>query len=242
MPSCPSDFASLVAALSAQRRVLVPHFPGYGRTPADAEQQPLEATVLRLERRLVEMGVSEVDCVAFSGGAYRAVALALRARVAVGRVALLAPVVGLDPELAQAYRDLASAALAGTYDARPTWVDRMASPGFAVRDPEGAARVVAWLDAVSLPVLCAELVAIADAPDLRPLLGTLHQPVLVCSGTLDVAVPPASTEDVAKRLPHGTFRQVDGAGHALLIEAPVPTIALVTEFLFADDGPTPLEL
>ena len=231
MPSSPSDFASLVEALSPHRRVLVPHLPGYGRTPPDVPPVALEATILRLEQRLVELGGRELDCVAFSSGAYKAAALALGGRVAVNRMVLLAPVVGLDPDAAQGYRDVAAAALSGTFDPRPSWLDRMASPGFADRDPAGARRILAWLDVVPLSALCAELIATADAPDLRPLLGKLRQPTLVCSGTEDAAVPPGSAEDVARRLPHGILRHVNGAGHALLVEAPSQMIALITDFL-----------
>ena len=69
----------------------------------------------------------------------------------------------------------------------------MTSPGFAERDPEGARRVLAWLDAASIEVVCGELVALADAEDLRPRLGELACPTLVCSGTSDQAAPPAGS-------------------------------------------------
>jgi 3-oxoadipate enol-lactonase len=236
MPSSPSDFAPLVEVLSPHRRVLIPHFPGYGQTPADAQPVAIEVTVARLERQLIELGVSELSCVAFSAGAYKAAALALRERLIFDKITLLAPVVGLEPEVAQGYRDVAAATLTGMYDPRPTWLARMTSPGFAARDPEGAARVLAWLDAVPLAVLCAELIATAAAPDLRPLLGKLHQPTLVCSGTLDAAVPSPSAEDIARRLPRGNFRSVDGAGHALLVEAPLQTITFITDFVLGREA------
>jgi hypothetical protein len=61
--------------------------------------------------------------------------MALRCRVKVERLALLAPVIGLDPPVAQAYRDMIAAVRVGAFDPRPTSLDRMASPGFAERDP-----------------------------------------------------------------------------------------------------------
>ena len=62
---------------------------------------------------------------------------------AVPRMVLFAPVIGFDADVAQGYRDLAAAARVGAFDPRPSWLERMASPGFSARDPEGAARVLA---------------------------------------------------------------------------------------------------
>jgi pimeloyl-ACP methyl ester carboxylesterase len=232
-PSAPEDFAPLVDILARDRRVLVPHAPGYGRTPRDLAPDSLADVVARLEETLLRVGVSETDFVAFSGGAYKAVAVALRGRVGLklGRLALLSPVLGLDPPVAQAYRDLAAAARAGSFDPRPTWLDRMTAPGFATRDPAGAARVLAWLDAVPLSVLCDELVAMADAPDLRPRVAELACPLLVCAGTADHAVPPAWSRAVAASSPRGRFVSIEGAGHALLVEAPTPTLRVLGDFL-----------
>ena len=239
MPSPPSDFEALVQALLPHRRVLVPHFPGYGRTPPAPGPVSSAETLARLETRLADLGVERAAAVAFSAGAYQAVALALGGRVALERMVLLAPVVGFDPPLAEAYRDMAAAAASGAYDPRPSWLERMANAGFAVRDPAGAARVVAWLDAVPLATLCGELLALANATDLRPRLGTLRVPTLVLSGTGDNAVAPALAAEVARALPLGTFRAIEGAGHALLVEAPARTVELIAGFLLGSDGTRP---
>ena len=59
-------------------------FPGYGNTPPDANADPrsLYGVIARLEDQLTRSGLSEIAVVGFSGGAYKAVAMALRARVA----------------------------------------------------------------------------------------------------------------------------------------------------------------
>ncbi|HZL21323.1 MAG TPA: alpha/beta fold hydrolase [Polyangia bacterium] len=231
MPSEPEDFDPLVATLTRSHRVLVPHLPGYGRTPPDPESRSVDDVIARLERWLIDAGIARADLVAFSAGAYKAVATALRARVAVSRLILFAPVVGLDPEVAQGYRDLAAAVRSGAFDARPSWLDRMASPGLAVRDPQTAARVLAWLQAASPSVLCDELDAMADAEDLRPRLRDLACRVLVCAGTADSAVPIAWARDVARGCHHGTLELVEGAGHALLLESPDQVVRLTADFL-----------
>ena len=65
----------------------------------------------------------------------------------------------------------------------------------------------------------------------RPRLRELTCPVLVCAGTADRAIPLAWSEDVARRSPHGTLEGIDGAGHALLLEAGDRTTALLDDFL-----------
>src|SRR5438876_772331 len=60
-PSSPDDFAPLVEALEASHRVLVPHLPGYGRTPSDPGAYSLDSVVALLERGLESRGVSRAD-------------------------------------------------------------------------------------------------------------------------------------------------------------------------------------
>ncbi len=235
-PSSVDDFAPLIDALALDHRVVVPHLPGYGRTPPDVEPDSFDGIARRIERRLLGMGITHADFVAFSGGAHKAVAIALEGRLVVSRLALLAPVVGLDEEARRIYREIAAASLSGAFDPRPTWLARMASPGFGARNPTGAARILGWLDAVSLSTICGELVALADSIDLRPRLASLDADVLVCSGTADAAVPPAWAEDCARRARRGKFQHIDGAGHALLVEEPARVTALVRSFLASSNA------
>lgn len=235
MPSDPADFDLLVARLAPERRVLVPHSPGYGSTPPDPMPGTLEQLAIRVERQLLDAGITQADLVAFSGGAYTAVSIALRARVVVPRLALLAPLVGLDDAAAQGCRALAAAARSGAFDPRPSWLERMVAPGAVARDPAVAARVLAWLDAAPLSVLCDELDATAGAADLRPRLSELTCSTLICGGTLDNAVPFASVEDIARKLRNGVLERLDGVGHALFVEEPERVFGLVAEFLGIHD-------
>jgi 3-oxoadipate enol-lactonase len=231
VPSSPDDFAILVDKLARHRKVLIPHLPGYGRTGSVSAPCSLEQVITGVDAWLVKDGVSRAAFVAFSGGAYKAVAIALRGRIAALRMVLFAPVLGLDANTAQGYRGLAAAARTGAFDPRPSWLERMAGPGFAARDPAGAARVLAWLDAAPRAVIYDELVAMADAPDLRPRLRELDCPILVCAGQDDQAVPAASSEEIARLAKRGTFRGLAGAGHAVLLERPPEALRVVEDFL-----------
>lgn len=232
-PSSPEDFRPLVDTLARNHRVLVPHLPGYGRTPPHPGSYSLPAVIARLEDAITRSGVSEAAFVGFSGGAYKAVAMALGGRLTVTGLLLMSPVLGLDAPVAQAYREMANAARARAFDPRPTWLDRMASPGLATRNGAVADRILSWLDAAPLSVLCDELVALANAPDLRPRVRELACPLLVCSGADDTAVPPSWSRAVAESLTRGRFHSVEGAGHALFVEAPRETLRVIAEFLEA---------
>ena len=231
MPSSPDDFAALASRLARRHRVLVPHLPGYGRTPSEPGPYSLDGVIERLGAALAERRVFETAWLAFSGGAYKAVALALTRSPVATRMILLSPVVGLDPDAAEAFRQIAAATRAGTFDPRPTWLDRMTRPGWAGAHAEGAARVLAWLDAVPLETLCDELVAAAGAPDLRPRLGELACPVLVCAGTEDRAVAPTASMAVATSCARGRMAHLDGCGHAALLEDFDAVAHLVESFL-----------
>jgi pimeloyl-ACP methyl ester carboxylesterase len=231
VPTSPGDFAPLTGALVHRHRVLVPHLPGYGRTPADPGPYSLYRTMARLEQTLASCGVVQADVVAISGGAYKALALALGHRLRITRLALLSPAIGFDPAVAKAHRDMVAAVRSGALDLRALWLGRMASPGLRERDPAGAAQVLAWLDAAPLTLICDELLAQVAAVDLRPRVADLHCPVLVCSGTADNAVPPAWSEAVAASARRGVLARVEGAGHALLVEAPARTVRLIADFL-----------
>jgi 3-oxoadipate enol-lactonase len=231
VPSSPGDFAPLADRLARRHRVLVPHLPGYGRSASVPQPYSLERVVIEVEDILAKEGVSQAAFVAFSGGAYKAVAIALRGKIMVSRMVLIAPVLGLDTGAAQSYRDVAEAARMGAFDPRPSWLERMASVEFAARDPSGAARVLAWLDAVARAVLCDELVALADAPDLRPRLPDLDCPILVCAGENDNAVPVSWSEETAQRAARGRFERFAAAGHAVLIERPQEAIRAIHDFL-----------
>ena len=235
MPTAPSDFAQLAETMSRQCRVLVPHLPGYERTAIPAGDFSLEGSIRALEDQLMAEGCTKADILAVSGGAYRAVAIALRRRIEVRKVVLLAPVLGLEPAEAEGMRGAALATRSGRWDPRSTWLDRMASPGFPVRNPKGAGQVLAWLDAAPLGLICDELVAIADAPDLRPRLAELACPLLVCAGTEDRAVPFGMSQAIADLAPRGEFKGISGAGHALLIEEPRQTVEAIASFLVQTD-------
>jgi 3-oxoadipate enol-lactonase len=72
------------------------------------------------------------------------------------------------------------------------------------------------------PTLVRTLRAIADRPDLGPILPTIDIPTLVIWGTEDQLIPPAQSEAMARRIRGSTELPVPDAGHLPSLEAPEP--------------------
>ncbi len=232
MPSTTKFFASAVETLSRAHRVLVPELPGYGRTPPIDRGYTFPLVQAMLEDDLLRRGITRPVVVGYSGGAYRALALAFSSRVAVAGVVSLAGLAGLDPEARAGFR--AQAGLLrrdGVGDFRASWLARMAAPGFANGHPAEAEDILSWLDCTSARSLAEELDAIASAEDLRPLLAGLKVPVLAIAGALDAAVPCGWSEAIASAVPNGELRVVPGCGHALLYEDPLETTEALRRFV-----------
>jgi pimeloyl-ACP methyl ester carboxylesterase len=227
-PTSPDHMLRLAERLSRSYRALVVHLPGYGRSaPAQAGAiAPLDASHALVEEALVARRVAVAHLVGFSGGAYRAFALALRGTIRARSVVSLAGSANFTDEEKKglvAYVDMLRAGV----DAAPLLVDLMLSP----RGREAAASradVASWAKAISAEDLARELEAFVAAPDLLPQLASSawpKVPVLLRVGSADRASPPERSRrvhDAFARVPGGLddvrLEEVDGAGHALLCE------------------------
>lgn len=240
-PSPAADWLPLAEALAPSYRVLVPDLPGYGRTPALADPT-MERVGDALATMLAARGVGEVHAIAgYSSGAYRAFDLVLRHRIPCGLLVSLGGLVAFDDEARAARRAIAAAldrdpAYLRGAEVREVMRTLMLSPSWRARHPEDEARVIGWLDLTTAAALAAELVALADARDLRPELAGVTCPVYARVGTLDVGCPPAYSEDIVRGVPHGELELVDGCGHALLIEDHDATVAAIATRIRARGG------
>jgi 3-oxoadipate enol-lactonase len=233
-PSPASDFAPLVDALRATHRVLVPDLPGYRGAPAPDHGDLLQAGQRELEEELAARGVRELCVVGFSLGAYRAFHLALRTGLQVRGLVALGGFAGLAPAEREGLAQLAGLVRqsVGDLDAlRAVLPERMLSAAFRAAHPEVARQVMGWLDLLSPESLARELEGAASAEDLRPALGGLRIPVLARVGELDVAMPPAKSQEIGAGAPGARVQVVPGAGHALLDEDRAATVVAVVEWV-----------
>lgn len=96
------------------------------------------------------------------------------------------------------------------------------------------ARVIAWLDLTRPELLAAEFAAEAEMRDLRPLLPRLSCGLYLRVGELDLACPPAVSQEIADLVPGSVLEIVPGCGHALLIEDAPATGERVVEVVTSD--------
>ncbi len=226
-PSSLDVFDPLVAALTKRYRVLVPHLPGYGKSPA-----PVPYTWANTQRELQSLLQRHTHgravLVGFSGGAYRAMHLALARHLDLAGLVLLAGSAQLDAVERDGLRQFAAALRSGL-DTRPIAAPRFLSK--RINDPEAIASVQSWITASSPSALAAELDAQATEPDLIDRLGVIECPVLLRVGAADQASPPAKSEAIAAKLANATVEVVPDVGHALLLEDEAGTVASVERFM-----------
>jgi 3-oxoadipate enol-lactonase len=237
-PSAAADWFPLAEVLAPRHLVLVPELPGYGRSPAPVDAR-YEMTDQLLADELAARGVRQLHAIAgFSSGAYRAFELVLRGRLEAAHIISLGGVANLDEPARAVRRDLArlletdEAALHGE-TTRGVMDAMMLSPGWLAAHPQDRARVLSWLDLTRARPLAAELHALADMSDLRPELPRLAARVYLRVGELDVACPPAASEEIQRLCPRATLDVVPGCAHALLVEDLAGTIAAVVRELEA---------
>lgn len=220
----------LAERLARSRLVLVAAFAGYFPGSSTTEVD-FDAQLGVLEEAVAERvgSARTIDVVGFSLGGFRALGLARRARLAIGRLVSLAGYAALSADERAGYEAFAELAARGAF---PPGVvaQRFLSSGYALAHPERAAQLDADLAAIDGISLAAELRAMARAPDLIPSLGEVRAPVLARVGTADAANPVAKSEAIVHAVPKGTLELVEGAGHALLWEDFDGTVAGIERF------------
>ncbi len=242
LPQQPDELRPLAEGLATTFRVHLVHLPGYGRSPAPALPYDFEAVEAQLAADLRAAGVERAALVGMSGGAYRALSLALSARLPIWAVATLGALGHVDEANAQALAAYAGALDAGM-DLAAMAAERVYSPAYRAREPEAAlAAMQALFGSLDRAVTAAELRAIIDAPDLRPHLHRLPVPVYLRVGALDLATPPALSEALLELLPDARLEQVEGVGHMLHHEDFEGTLSGLRTFLFQALTPAEREL
>lgn len=229
----------IAARLAARRRVIRCDFRGQLLSPgplrATMEEHADDANAL-----LASLGVTRVDVVAASFGAYAGLLLAARhpARV---RSVVAATVTDVANEgLGDAGRRLGNAVRAAARGGDRTEVyDAIVALAYT---PEWRAAHEAELAArrAQVPLLPEAwfrgLEALLDAlerVDLRPVLPRVACPVLVIAAERDAAMPLERTEAVAAAIPDARLVVVPGSGHALIVEREDEFVFLAEKFLAA---------
>lgn len=216
---CPTvwDVLAPIADQLTDHRCIEVALPGYGPSAVPPLPYEEERTLEAVERALLAAGVTACALVGFSGGAYRALTLALRDVVRVTHILSISGLATITAEEAQGFRNFATALRTGV-DLRPIAPLRFLSRRFADEHPEAVDMVQDWLLAAPRDLIAAELEALAGAPDLIPELPRIAAPIVARVGAADVATPLHKSEQIAAAAPRGRLEVVRDAGHALPIE------------------------
>lgn len=214
LPSPPTDLLELSADFP-DCRFIVPYVPGYYPAPRNPGACNNAAVEAALVETLSSLGIHRPVVAGYSVGGYRALSLALR--IPVRGVWVLAGFADLSPRERTDLQNFAHAGRAGQ-DLRHALVPRFLAEAHGKTHPGDVKRVEAWFEVADIATLIEELDDMASCHSLLPQLHTIDAPVVLRAGSLDVAIPPVHSENMARHLLHPTLEIVPGKAHAMLYE------------------------
>ena len=180
--------------------VYVPDMPGFGCSPGPAEALGMEELADWVVRLLDTLGLTRAHLAANSMGCQVALALARKHPERVGGLVLVGPTVG--EQFIPFWRYAAGLLLDG------------------VREPLVYNIVLARMYAqMGIPRYLETTRKMLEDQPLRS-AGTVHTPCLIVRGQYDGIIPDAIARRLAAALPHGEFRRLSGAAHALQFSRP----------------------
>lgn len=229
-PTPPHHMEGLARVLGGTHRVFLVHLPGYGNSPAPQAAYTMADASAWIETVLLERDVREAALVGYSAGAYRALHLLARGRLRWTAAVAMSGFARITPEQEAGYRLFAEHLPQGV-DFTSTLVELLLYPELRERSPELVEEAGSWLRATSPEALALELLALAEAEDLRPVLREIRQPCLALVGERDHNLPPERSREISEALPNGEFQMLPGVGHIPLLEDFEATCAAISAFL-----------
>jgi pimeloyl-[acyl-carrier protein] methyl ester esterase len=223
--------------LADTHRVTRLDLPGHGHSPPLAAK-PLTPPLEDWAEAVLAAAPPQADWLGWSLGGLIALWAAARHRQRLRRLVLLASTPrfvrgpdwpdAVDPRV---FEDFV-ASLGQSY--RPTLLRFLA---LQTRGSEGAREAQRRLRARLFergapdPTAMAQGLAILEDADLRALLRSVTQPVLVIAGGRDTLVPPAAARALVRLLPQGRVIEIGGAGHAPFLSHGVQVARAIRRFL-----------
>jgi 3-oxoadipate enol-lactonase len=225
-------FASQVAALAPQYRVITWDERGFGGTRATGPFTYWDSAA-DLLALLDHLGVERAVLGGMSQGGFVSLRAALTAPQRVRALILIDSQAGLeDPAVVPAYEEL-----------ERTWLEHGPEP---VRDiiasiilgpPGGPVDYAPWFakwDALDREELTFPFRTLIDRDDITGRLGEITCPALILHGTADAAIPMEKARIVADGLGGSvTLVEIEGGSHAANLSHPGAVNAAIAEFLAA---------
>jgi len=212
-------------ALAAQYDVLVPHHPGYSRSPRPDWMRSVRDIAVVYRGLLSELKVKNAALVGLGFGGWIAAEMATMAPADLSHLVLVGAM-GIKPPQG----DILDLAVTGYMDyARAGFHDQKAFDKVYGAEPP--------TDQLEMWDICREMsFRIAWKPymysqTLPHLLGSVRAPALVVWGDHDKVVPQSAATVYAKALPSAKLEIVKGCGHCVDMEQPDALAKLVTSFV-----------
>ena len=212
-------------ALAAQYDVLVPHHPGYSRSPRPDWMRSVRDIAVIYRGLLGELKVAKPALVGLGFGGWIAAEMASMAPADLSHLVLVGAM-GIKPP----HGDILDLAVTGYIDyARAGFHDQKAFDRVYGAEPP--------IDQLEMWDICREMsFRIAWKPymysqTLPHLLGSVRVPALVVWGDDDKVVPQSAAGADAKALPHAKLEPVTASGHCVDMEQPEALAKLVTNFI-----------
>ncbi len=215
----PASLDALIPLLDQTHHVLVPHFPGYGATPAQPAPGALDQSVTRCLEALDAIGVTRFIAAGHSFGFYRALSLARHAPERVSLLVGISAVASLPEEARPGSEGLAALARAGQ-NIPQLLVASWFTPGYAATTPELLALVSGWWAECDVETVIAELFVPLDNGAHAQRLAQASCPVRLLHGALDAAAPIDLARAMSGLGDHIELTELPDAGHLLHLEAP----------------------
>jgi pimeloyl-ACP methyl ester carboxylesterase len=212
-------------ALAAQYDVLVPHHPGYSRSPRPEWMRSVRDIAVVYRGLLADLNVQKTALVGLGFGGWIAAEMATMAPGDLSHLVLVGAM-GIKPPQG----DILDLAITGYMDyARAGFHDQKAFDRVYGAEPP--------TDQLEMWDICREMsFRIAWKPymysqTLPHLLGSVRVPSLVVWGDHDKVVPQSAAGVYAKSLPNAKIEIVKGCGHCVDMEQPDALAKLVTQFI-----------
>ncbi|HSW28820.1 MAG TPA: alpha/beta hydrolase [Longimicrobiales bacterium] len=223
-------WARQVEAL-APRKVLAPHFPGFGGRP------PGEATLDAFARAVLsdmdEAGIGRAVVVGLSMGGYTALRLHALAPERVAGMVLADTRAGADDDAGRAKRtdQAARARREGVGWLAEAMVPALLGETTRSERPGVVEQVRGLVAQAHAEGVACALEAMRERPDSLPRLGAIRVPVLVLVGEEDTLTPPVESRKIAEGVPDGRLVVLPGVGHLANLEAPEAFNAALADWL-----------
>jgi pimeloyl-ACP methyl ester carboxylesterase len=212
-------------ALAARHEVLVPHHPGYSRSPRPDWMRSVRDVAVVYRGLLAELGVAKPALVGLGFGGWIAAEMASMAPADLSHLVLAGPM-GIKPPAG----DILDSAITGYVDyARAGFHDQAAFDRLYGAEPS--------VDQLEMWDICREMsFRIAWKPymynqTLPHLLGGVRAPALVVTGEHDRIVPASAADAYVAALGNARREVVAGSGHCVDMEKPAELAGLVTKFI-----------